>query len=106
MNSLNRLHLIILDPYTVTPSEAAIVEYNRLRQNHQPPYRSYEIQGNRYSKVKNNIWTMSKKVSEWQNVLDEVSSTIYGLSNIKKISRYANFLMQCIVQSNIIRQNY
>jgi len=63
VTSLDGLHLINFDPSSVFASEEAIIEYNRLKQKHNPASLIIIISKERYRKVKDVPWTLSKTVT-------------------------------------------
>jgi len=65
VTSLDGLHLINFDP-SVSASEEAIIEYNRLKQIHNPESSIITISKERCRKVKDVPWTLSKTITSVQ----------------------------------------
>jgi len=66
VTSPNGLYLINFDSSSVFASEEAIIEYNRLKQIHNPESLIITISKERYRKVKDVPWTVSKTITSVQ----------------------------------------
>ncbi|KYN29538.1 DNA repair and recombination protein pif1, mitochondrial, partial [Trachymyrmex cornetzi] len=103
VTSLDGLHLINFDPSSVFASEKAILEYNRLKQIHNSESEMITISKQRYRKVKDVSWTLSKVITSVQESgqkkvpLKNTAWVICGFQNIDKISCYANAVLQCLL---------
>jgi len=109
VTSLDGLHLINFDPSSVSASEEAIIEYNRLKQMHKPESEMITISKERYYKVKDVPWTLSKIITSVQKSnknppLKNNAWVIRGFQNIDKVSCYANASLQCLLHLNTIRK--
>ncbi|EZA57992.1 ATP-dependent DNA helicase PIF1 [Ooceraea biroi] len=62
VTTLDRLYLINYDPSSVIASEEAIIEYNRLRRIYKPEAQIITISKERYRKVKDVPWILSKTI--------------------------------------------
>jgi len=108
--SLDGLHLINFDPSSVFASEKAIIEYNRLKRMHKPESEMINISKDRYCKVKDVPWTLSKIITSVQELNGKVQSkntawVMRGLQNVDKVSCYVNAALQCLLHLNIIRKH-
>jgi len=66
VTSLDGLHLINYDPSSVIASEEVIIEYNRLKQIHKPESEIITVSKERYHKVKDVPWILSKILTSAQ----------------------------------------
>ncbi|XP_024872055.1 uncharacterized protein LOC112454736 [Temnothorax curvispinosus] len=106
--SLDGLHLINFDPSAVKVSERAISEYNRLIRTFLPQAQTIPISKKRFRKVKDVPWTLSKIINAGQESDQQVGKStvepIPVLQNEDGVSCYANSVIQCFLQSSIIRK--
>lgn len=108
VTSLEGLYLINYDPSAVKTNEKAIIEYNRLRQIHKPEAEMITVSKERFRKVKDAPWALSKVVdSVQQNCQDQKSRQnttwiIHGFQNMDKVSCYA--ILQCLLNLSTIRK--
>ena len=110
VTSLEGLHLINFDPSSVIASEEAIIEYNRLKQTHNPKAEMITMSKECYRKVKDVPWALPKvvafvqKSSSDKKVRQSTSWVIHGFQNTDEVSCYANAVLQCLLHLNVIRQ--
>ncbi|KYN02844.1 ATP-dependent DNA helicase PIF1 [Cyphomyrmex costatus] len=110
VTSLDELHLINFDPSSVFASEIAIIEYNRLKRIGKPESEIIAISKQRYRKVKDVSWTLSKIITSVQESgqkeapIKRTAWIIRGFQNIDKVSCYANATLQCLLNLYIYFQ--
>ena len=108
VTKLSGLHLINYDPHKVTANKAAILEYNRLRTMYKPGIPLFKIPNARGPKIKDQVWTVPKKVLEAQRSSNEIDSCqvwiIKGLRNTNNFADFANVTIQILFHSKIIRK--
>lgn len=108
VTSLDGLHLINFDPSSIMASEEAIVEYNRLRRIHKPTTEIIIPPKGRYPKVKDVLWALPKIITSIQQSDEKIERStawiIRGFENTDKVSCYANAVLQCLLNFNVIRQ--
>jgi len=109
VTSLDGLHLINYDPSSVIASEQAIIEYNRLKRLYKPEAQIITISKERYHKIKDVPWTLSKTIISVQQSNQKIRQStarwvIHGLQNTDKVSCYANTVLQCLFHLNIVRK--
>ncbi|XP_071644884.1 uncharacterized protein [Temnothorax longispinosus] len=92
----------------VKVSERAISEYNRLIRTFLPQAQTIPISKKRFRKVKDVPWTLSKIINAGQESDQQVGKStvepIPVLQNEDGVSCYANSVIQCFLQSSIIRK--
>jgi len=110
VTSLDGLHLINYDPSSVIASEEVIIEYNRLKQIHKPESEIITVSKERYHKVKDVPWILSKIITSAQESDEKTRQStgwiLRGFQNIDKVSCYANAALQCLLHLNIIRKHF
>jgi len=110
VTSLDGLHLINYDPSSVIASKEVIIEYNRLKQIHKPESEIITVSKERYHKVKDVPWTLSKIITSAQESDEKTRQStgwiLRGFQNIDKVSCYANAVLQCLLHLNIIRKHF
>jgi len=74
--SLDGLHLINYEPSSVIVNEEAIIEYNRLKQIHKSESEIITISKERYSKIKDVPWILSKMIISVQESDEKVPQSI------------------------------
>ncbi|KAG5330256.1 PIF1 helicase, partial [Acromyrmex heyeri] len=108
VTSLDGLHLINFDPSSVFASEKAIIEYNRLKRSHNSESGIITISKQRYRKVKDISWTLSKIITSVQESGQKAplrsAWIIRGFQNTDKVSCYANAILQCLLNLYIFRK--
>ena len=107
LTSLEGLHLINFDPSSVIADEKAIREYNRLKDKYKPEAEKITVSKERYPKVKDVPWTLSKtihSVQENQDLQKNVSWILHGFQNTNHVSCYANAVLQCLMHLSAIRK--
>jgi len=109
VTSLKGLYLINYDPSSITANEEAIIEYNRLRQIYKPEAKIISVSKERYRKVKDVPWTLSKAITSiQQNCQDQKFQQnvwiIRGFQNMDKVSCYVNAVLQCLLHLSAIRK--
>jgi len=109
VTSLDGLHLINYDPSSVIASEQAIIEYNRLKRLYKPKAQIITISKERYHKIKDVPWTLSKTIISVQQSNQKIRQStarwvIHSLQNTDKVSCYANTVLQCLFHLNIVRK--
>ncbi|XP_026826302.1 ATP-dependent DNA helicase PIF6-like [Ooceraea biroi] len=103
VTSLKELHLINYDPSSVIADEKAIREYNRPRNQYKPETEIITVAKERYRKVKDVPWALSKvsaSIQEnYQNkkLRQNVAWVLHGLQNTDNVSCYANAALQCLI---------
>ncbi|KYM98499.1 ATP-dependent DNA helicase PIF1 [Cyphomyrmex costatus] len=110
VTSLDGLHLINFDPSSVFASEIAIIEYNRLKRIGKPESEIISISKQRYRKVRDVSWTLSKIITSVQESgqkeapIKRTAWIIRGFQNIDKVSCYANATLQCLLNLYTFRK--
>jgi len=110
VTSLQGLHLINFDPSSVTADREAINEYNRLRFKYKPEEQTIPVSTERYRKVRDVPWTMSKVIAsvqedgQNQKVQKNIVWILRGFQNADNVSCYANAVLQCVLHLNVIRK--
>jgi len=99
--------LINYDPSSITANKKAIIEYNRVRQIYKPEAKMISVSKERYCKVKDVPWALSKAIiSIQQNCQDKKFQQnvwiIRGFQNMDKISCYVNAVLQCLLHLSAI----
>ncbi|XP_018308806.1 LOW QUALITY PROTEIN: ATP-dependent DNA helicase PIF1-like [Mycetomoellerius zeteki] len=102
VTSLDGLHLINFDPSSVFASEKTIIEYNRLKRIHNLESGMITISKQRYCRVKDVSWRLSKIITSVQESgqkapLKSTAWIIRGFQNTDKVSCYANPVLQCLL---------
>ncbi|XP_067215692.1 uncharacterized protein [Linepithema humile] len=105
LTSLDGLHLINFDPSSITASEEAIIEYNRLNN---AETKTISLVKERYRRIKDVLWAVPKIVNSIQESHEKVRKNItwnmYGFQNVDEVSCYANAVLQCLLHLNSIRK--
>ncbi|XP_043275424.1 ATP-dependent DNA helicase PIF7-like [Venturia canescens] len=99
VTSLEGLHLINFDPYSIRANSMCISEYNRLRKLYRPDLDSIQIPNTRGPKTHDVVWAVPKGLTDVQmqdNVTCDRQENIFtGFLNVDGISCYANAVIQC-----------
>ncbi|XP_067209109.1 uncharacterized protein [Linepithema humile] len=108
LTSLDGLHLINFDPKSIVASEEAIIEYNRLKQTYKPETEIISVLNEKYRKVKDILWVEPKVISSVQEsheiVRKNTAEFMHGFQNTDEVSCYANAVLQCLLNFNVIRK--
>ncbi|XP_026826367.1 ATP-dependent DNA helicase PIF1-like [Ooceraea biroi] len=104
VTSLKGLHLINYDPSSVIADEKAIREYNRPRNQYKPETEIITVGKERYRKVKDVPWALSKVSTsiqenyQNQKLRQNVVWVLHGFQNTDNVSCYAaNAALQCLI---------
>ncbi|XP_043271252.1 uncharacterized protein [Venturia canescens] len=98
VTSLDGLHLINFDPYSIHANRLCIDEYNRLRNLYRPDLDDIKIPDTRGPKTRDVIWAVPKGMTDVQ-IQDDITSDlqeniITGFLNADNTSCYANTVIQ------------
>ena len=107
VTSLSGLHLINIDPRSIKALDSAIIEYSQLRQKFCPSLSPLSTSKQRPKSVPDRRWCITKSSLTVQQ--KSISANLpaafpnKGFSNTNGLSSYANSVMQCILNSDVMR---
>ncbi|XP_063978978.1 ATP-dependent DNA helicase PIF1-like [Diachasmimorpha longicaudata] len=106
VTTLEGVHLINFDPFSIKASCIAIQEYNRLRKEYRPDLPQISVSVKYFPKVWHFQWAFETGVIgdiEIENKKITIKSSVIGLSNANGASSFANTVIQCIFHSSVMR---